>query len=96
MVSDQPEADRFEARTGQRLAGFIDYRRIGGRLVLIHTETLPGFEGRGIASAMAHHVLEEARSTRERVTIKCPYLHGFVERHPEFRPAADGRIPAGA
>ena len=95
VIADRPEADRYEARLGSDLAGFIDYRRMGGRLVLIHTETLPAFERQGVASAMAHHVLDEARSRQDRVTIKCPYLHDFVERHPEYRPAGDGRIPEG-
>lgn len=92
-ISDRPEVNRYEAHLGAELAGFIDYRRIGGRLVLIHTEVLPAFEGRGVATALARHVLGAARAGRERVRIMCPYLTTFVERHPELRPAADGRIP---
>ena len=91
-ISDCPEAARYEARLGADLAGFIDYRRVSGRLLLVHTEVLPAYEGRGVASALARHVLGEARLGRERVRIMCPYLTTFVERNPGFRPAADGRI----
>ena len=93
VIVDVPEAHRFEARIGQELAGFIDYRRMGGRLVLVHTEVAPAYEGRGIASALAHTVLGGARDHRDRVSIKCPYLREFVVRHPAYAPAADGRIP---
>lgn len=92
-ISDQPDARRIEAHLGDDLAGFIDYHRAGDRLILIHTDVLPAFEGRGIASAMARHVLGAARARQDRVSIKCPYLQDFVARHPAYAPAADGRIP---
>ena len=93
-IADKPEAQRFEARRDGELVGFIDYRRMRDRLILVHTEVLPAFEGQGIAGAMARRVLGDARDRRDRVTIKCPYLRDFVTRHPEFAPAPDGRIPA--
>ena len=97
LISDVPEANRFEARRGGELVGFVDYRWVGGRRVLIHTEVPPAFEGQGIGSALARHVLDFAREHQERISIKCPYLHTFIERHPEYAPDAFGRIPkAGA
>ena len=59
-----------------------------------HTEVPPAFEGQGIASAMARHVLEELRTRHERVAIRCPYLRTYVARHPELAPGADDLIPA--
>jgi predicted GNAT family acetyltransferase len=90
-ISDEPAADRYVARLGSALVGFVEYRRIGGRIVFIHTKVPPEFEGRGIASALARHILDKAREDGTRVTIKCPYLLAFVERHPEYAPAADER-----
>ena len=78
---------------GGELAGFIDYRRSGPRLILVHTEVLPAFEGKGIASALARFVLDGIRERGERVSIRCPYLTAFVERHPEYAPGPDLRIP---
>jgi predicted GNAT family acetyltransferase len=93
QIADVPPANRYEARRGDELVGFIDYRRVNGRLALIHTEVPPAFEGQGIAGAMARFVLEGARSRHDRVTIRCPYLRTYIERHPELAPADDGRIP---
>jgi predicted GNAT family acetyltransferase len=93
LICDEPDAHRFEARRGGELVGFVDYRWVGGRRVLIHTEVPPAFEGQGIGSALARHVLDLAREREERISIKCPYLRTFIERHPEYTPDDDGRIP---
>ena len=83
-ILDRPEGRRYEARLGDALAGFVDYRDVGVRRILLHTEVLPAFAGRGVGTALARHVLEAARSGGSRVTLKCPYLRTFVERHPEY------------
>jgi hypothetical protein len=83
-IVDRPEARRFEARLGDELAGWLDYRRLGGRLVLLHTEVPLAFAGQGIAGGLARHVLEEALAAGTRVTVKCPFVAAFVRRHPEY------------
>jgi len=83
VLSDATEANRFEARFDDELAGFVDYRRLGGRLVLLHTEVLPAFEGRGVGSALAAHIFEGARMAEERVAVKCPFIAAWIQRHPE-------------
>ncbi len=93
QLADEPAHNRFEARVAGELAGFIDYRRSGSRLILVHTEVLPAFEGKGIASALARFVLDGLRDRGEQVSIRCPYLAAFVERHPEYAPGPDLRIP---
>ena len=93
LISDLAEAHRFEARRGGEVVGFVDYRWVGGRRVLIHTEVPEALEGQGIGSALARYVLDFARDHDERVSIKCPYLRTFIERHPEYAPNPDGRIP---
>ena len=83
-ITDNPALHRFEARVGDRLAAFAVYRLEPGRLVLTHTETLPGYEGRGIASRLAGAALDEARARGLRVTPVCPFIAGYMRRHPEY------------
>ena len=83
-ISDRPDASRYEAQVEGALAGFVDYRWMGGRRVLIHTEVMPAFEGRGVGSALARNILEEAIATGTRVTVKCPFIRTYVERHPAY------------
>ena len=82
-ITDVPEARRYEARIGDELAGWVDYGRIRSRIVAIHTEVLPQFGGRGIASALVRRVLDDARAAGMTVTPRCPFFVAHFERHPE-------------
>jgi len=83
VITDLPEARRYEARLDGTLAGWVDYGRVRTRLVALHTEVLPEFEGRGIASALVRRVLDDARAAGMTVTPRCPFFRRHFERHPE-------------
>lgn len=82
-IHDAAPASRLEAHIGASLAGFVDYRLAPGRRILIHTEVLPAFEGRGVGSALARYIVDAARRDGRRLTVKCPFLASWFERHPE-------------
>ena len=82
-ITDQPEARRYEARLGDELAGWVDYGRVQSRLVALHTEVLPEYGGRGIATALVRRVLDDARSAGVRITPRCPLFAAHFQRHPE-------------
>ena len=83
-VVDAAEAGRYEARIGERVVAFSTYRRIADRIVFLHTETDPEFEGRGVGSTLVREALEDVRSRGLRVTAKCPFVAAWLARHPEF------------
>lgn len=82
-IRDVPEARRYEARIGDQLVGWVDYGRVGSRIVAIHTEVPPEFGGRGIASALVRRVIHDARAAGETITPRCPLFAAHFERHPE-------------
>jgi uncharacterized protein len=82
-ITDVVAERRYEARIGGELAGWVDYGRVGKRLVAFHTEVPPEFGGRGIASALVRRVLDDARAAGEKVTPRCPLFRRHFERHPE-------------
>jgi predicted GNAT family acetyltransferase len=82
-ITDNPPERRYEARLGRELAGIVEYGRVEGRIVALHTEVLPAFEGRGIASALVRRVLADARRDGLKVTPRCPFFASHFERHPE-------------
>ncbi len=53
------------------------------RIVFTHTLVPPELEGRGIASAIAQHALDDARAKHLKVVPQCPYVASFIKRHPE-------------
>lgn len=84
-LTDHPDAARFEAHVGDDLAGVIEYRRFRGRIALIHTRVMDGFEGRGVGAALARFALDAARAEGIGVTPICPFVAAYLERHPEDR-----------
>jgi predicted GNAT family acetyltransferase len=84
-IVDNPAARRYEARVGGELAGWVDYGRVRDRLVAIHTEVLPAFGGRGIASQLVKRVIADVRAAGGSITPRCPFFITHFERHPEDR-----------
>jgi predicted GNAT family acetyltransferase len=84
-IVDVPDANRYEARVGDAVAGWVDYRRVRDRLVALHTEVEPAFGGRGIASALVRRVIDDARAAGVSITPRCPFFVSHFERHPEDR-----------
>ena len=82
-IVDNPAERRYEAKVEGRLAGIVEYGRVAGRLVALHTEVLPEFGGRGIGSALVRRVLADAREAGVKVTPRCPFFVAHFERHPE-------------
>jgi predicted GNAT family acetyltransferase len=82
-IRDHPAANRYEAWLGRDLAGWVDYRRVRGRLVAIHTEVPEAFGGRGIGSALIRRVLDDAREAGLKITPRCPFFVAHFKRHPE-------------
>jgi predicted GNAT family acetyltransferase len=81
---------RYEALLDGELAGFMTYRLGEGTIELVHTEIDDAFEGHGVGSVLAHHVLDEVRrdGTR-RVIPSCPFVKAWIERHPDYADLVD-------
>lgn len=96
-ITDNVAERRYEAHLDGELAGWVEYGRVEGRIVALHTEVPPEFGGRGIASALVRRVLDDARAAGVKVTPRCPFFVAHFERHPEDADlvATRGRRPEG-
>ena len=90
-VVDNPPERRFEAWLDGTLAGVIEYVPHDGWLVLQHTEVLPAFEGRGVASRLVTAALHDIRARSLVMTPACPYVASYVRRHPAYRDLVVGK-----
>jgi predicted GNAT family acetyltransferase len=79
-VSDNQAENRFEAHVGGKTA-FLVYRRMPGRLVLVHTEVPTEFEGHGIGSKLVRAGIEFAREHALTVVPVCPFVIDYIRRH---------------
>lgn len=84
-VVDSVEHHRYEIHVAGRLAGFAAYRRGSDRRTFTHTEIDPAYEGRGLGSQLARAALDSTRSLGLLVVPLCPFIAGYIDRHPEFQ-----------
>lgn len=83
-VVDDPQAGRFELRVGDRVAGVAEYRRTSTATSFTHTVIEPDFEGQGLGSVLARGALDATRAAGLAVLPFCPFIRGYIERHPEY------------
>ena len=88
-------ASRYEVRSGGELAGYLRYRvlreRHGNRVLFIHTEIDPRFEGEGLGGKLVKAALEDARRRAEVLTPICPFVVQYLRHHPEYLDLVDDR-----
>jgi predicted GNAT family acetyltransferase len=83
-VVDNPAAARYEAHLDGELASFVDYHLTHGTMALVHTETLPGFGGQGIATALIKSTLDSVRARGVTVLPSCSFVSEYIRAHQEY------------
>jgi uncharacterized protein len=83
-VHDNPARSRYEAQVDGEVAAFVDYRRHGDSIVLVHTETVPAYRGQGIAERLVRDTLDAIRGQGRTVVPQCPFVAAFIGDHPEY------------
>ncbi|MFD8971309.1 MULTISPECIES: GNAT family N-acetyltransferase [unclassified Streptomyces] len=91
QVVDRPEKSRYEILAGDDgtgTAGFAEYflshDESEREIAFIHTEIDPRFGGRGLGGLLARGALDDARARGLRVLPYCPFIRGWIRKHPEY------------
>ncbi len=84
QVTDNPAMGRFEMRSGDGTA-FVEYRRAGDRIALLHTEVPEALSGKGVGSKLVRGTLNAVRAEGLKVVPRCEFVAAYVARHPEYR-----------
>jgi predicted GNAT family acetyltransferase len=88
-LTDASERRRFELDIDGKLAGFVTYSLFQGIIAFDHTETVAGFEGQGVGGDLARGVLDAARARQLKVWPRCPFIHEWIRRHPDYADVVD-------
>lgn len=83
-VTRNDSESRYEARIDGQLAGFTEFVPGEGMLVFPHTVVLPEYEGQGVGSTLARGALDDVRARGQKVLATCPFIHGWMVRHPDY------------
>ena len=84
VVRDNPTENRYELDVDGTVA-YSEYERSPGRVTFTHTLVPESLGGRGIGSALAKGALEDVRKRGEKVVARCPFIRGYIEKHPELQ-----------
>lgn len=88
-LRDDPDNHRYLAEIDGAQAGVAVYHVRGGRYVFVHTEVGDDYEGQGVGSALASFALDDVRSKGAKVVPLCPFIAGYIDRHPEYADLVD-------
>ncbi len=83
-VKHDPERKRFVVRMEDHEA-FSEYIPLPDRIIFTHTEVPSPLEGKGIASLLAKAGLEWVKSEGKQIVPLCPFIAGYMARHPEWK-----------
>ncbi len=83
-IENNEGAQRWEAHLDQHLA-VAEYRRRGETIFFIHTEVPRELDGKGVASQLVKTALDEARRQHLEVVPFCPFVAGYIRRHPDYK-----------
>jgi len=82
-VRDNAERHRFELDADGYVA-FSNYKRDGGTITIMHTEVPKELSGKGIGSALVRGLLDIVRAQGRAVKPLCPFVAGYIAKHPEY------------
>src|ERR1700754_86127 len=83
-VLDVPERSRFEIHVDGAPAGFAAYTVDPGAIRFVHTEIDGAYAGRGLGGTLVRGVLDAARARQLSVLPECPFVRGWIEKHPDY------------
>ena len=84
-IVNDVEAGRYRLLLDDVEIGMAEYDAIGDTGVLIkHVEISNAHEGKGYASRLVRHVLDDLRTRELSVVPICPYTLAFIRKHREY------------
>lgn len=80
VVTDSPQAERYELWVDGALAGFASYRTRGEDTLLTHVEVFDEFGGRGLGRYLVTEVVADLNRQHRQVVPVCPFAVSVMER----------------
>ena len=85
-VVNNEAKNRYEARTGETVAGSSVYQATASIIVIEHTEVDPAYEGQGVGSALVQAMLDDIRAKgQHKVLAVCPLVRNWLGKHHDYR-----------
>ena len=79
------DRNRFELRHDGAAIGTLEYSYDGDATVLQRIEVDREYSGQGLAARFTESVLTQLGDAQEAVIPSCPYVRGYILKHPQWR-----------
>lgn len=88
-----PTRQRYELFDGDEMIGMTVYGLPDDTHVdFVHTEVDPEYGGQGLGGVLVEFAIKDVREQEKRVTPHCPYVRGWLRKHPDYDAIVD--LPA--
>lgn len=97
-IQKNGDSGSYDAVVDGQVVGMIVYhtQRGGKRVTLSHTIIDPEYRGRGIATRLVKHALDDLRAQDLKITNYCSFVADYIADHPEYKELVDSRFPGRA
>ncbi len=82
---DNAEKKQYEFHVEKYVPKIEYIKTMKGDIFLTHTEVPVVLEGQGIASLLVEKVFADIEEKGLRLTPLCPFVAGYLNKHPEWR-----------
>jgi predicted GNAT family acetyltransferase len=88
-VRHAPESHCYELLDGGTPIGKAEYVPASGpdkrERIFYHTEVADAYAGKGLASVLAKHALDDTIAAGLTIIPVCPYIKSWIRRHTEYQ-----------
>ena len=82
---DNVALHQYEFRIGDLIPRNEYIKTKNGEIYLTHTEVPSALEGKGVGSSLVRLALEDIERQQLRLVPLCPFVAGYVQKHPEWK-----------
>ena len=82
---DNVALHQYEFRIGDLIPRIEYIKTKNGEIYLTHTEVPSALEGKGVGSSLVRLALEAIERQQLRLVPLCPFVAGYVQKHPEWK-----------
>ena len=79
------ESHQYEFQIGKYVPKIEYIKTKNGEIYLTHTEVPVALEGKGVGSQLVEKVLKDIEKQELRLVPLCPFVAGYIQKHPDWR-----------